>query len=322
LRARRGVSAKLLILASSLVLVLVLLEVGLRITGYSFSLRPESIEFGWPDPEIIYDWFSADDDLFWVHKEYQRELHPPGGVGPTLVLMGDSCTELGNYDRFLARMMSERSPTWRESFIKVAVAGWSSYQGLQQLERDIVPLAPRMVTILFGWNDHWKGFGIADKDIPRTPGPLARSRLVQLFTQARVSGTAITRVSPQDYQANLRAMVELARRHHIVPILLTSPAAHVEGEEPEHLRERHLPELERLVPIHREYNEIVRLVARQEDAVLCDIAAEFEKHPVLELQARYFWDDGIHMNQPGNRLFAEHLFACFERHELLELLDF
>jgi len=311
---------------------LTLLEFGLRAAGFSYRLYPERIEFGWPDPQALREMFVEDEELFWVLEDYRQRLDPPGIVGPTLVLMGDSCTELGNYDMFLARMMRQRFPRWRESFVKVAVSGYSSYQGLRQFERDVVPLEPRVVTILYGWNDHWVGFGIEDKQVAqlksRTPSRLESLRLVQLTNKAgvsliaRESADVPARVSPDDYRRNLEGMIELARSNQIIPVLLTAPTSHRRGREPEHLAERHLPDLGRLVPVHREYNDIVRDVAHTRGVVLCDMAATFSELPGDELEQVYFWEDGVHMRQVGNRFLAERLFECLERSDLLHQLVF
>jgi hypothetical protein len=47
-----------------------------------------------------------------------------------------------------------------------------------------VPLAPRVVVLYFGWNDHWIGFGLEGDQIARVTGSqlfaLQRSRLVPL----------------------------------------------------------------------------------------------------------------------------------------------
>ena len=152
------------------------------------------------------------------------------------------------------------------------MAGWSSYQGRRQLERDVAPLRPRVVTLYFGWNDHWIGFGIEDKNVARVKAVFSsrwsRLRLVQLATKATVAlGSRDTaypnRVSLADFGANLRAMVRQARSRGIRPVLVTAASAHVAGEEPEQLTERWLRDLSELVPLHRSYVAAVRAVAAE-----------------------------------------------------------
>jgi hypothetical protein len=47
------------------------------------------------------------------------------------------------------------------------VGGYTTYQGLRQLERDVATLHPVIATFYYGWNDHWIGFGIEDRDVAR-----------------------------------------------------------------------------------------------------------------------------------------------------------
>jgi lysophospholipase L1-like esterase len=311
----------------ALVAALGAVELGLRLGGFRYHLYPERIEFGWPNPQELEEGFVEDDDLFWVHPDYARRLRPPGIVGPTAVFLGDSCTELGNYDTHLARLAAQRLAGWRPSFVKIGVAGWSSYQGLNALRRDIVPLAPRLVTIYFGWNDHWVGFGIEDKEVARvkarTPGAFDGLRVVQAAQKAWVAlrgrGAPGLRVAPEDYRRNLESMIDLARAHGIVPVLITAPTSHRVGQEPQWLSKRHLPDLNRLVPLHREYVMLTREVAREREAPLCDMAAVYETYSPRELE-EYFWEDGIHLRSEGNRVFADLLFDCLRSHDLLELL--
>ncbi len=303
-------------------------ELTLRLTDFSFVLQPRDVEFGKPDPRLMKIGFLADDDLFWVTRDYPEKLARLAAERPPLILLGDSCTHLGRYDEALARLHAER--TGRElAYGNLGVAGWSSYQGRRQLARDVLGLAPRVVTIYFGWNDHWIGFGLEDTtiaDIHRVfSSRLSGSRFVQLLTKARVAwGVRETaypnRVSRQDFSANLRAMVRRAEAGGIRPVLLTAASSHVEGNEPAGLGERWLRDVSELVPLHRSYVEAVRRVAAQEGAALCDLARRFDELPRGERQTS-FTTDGIHLSAAGDRRLAAFLYDCFERDGLLELLQ-
>jgi hypothetical protein len=55
--------------------------------------------------------------------------------------------------------LADRAPSPAHG-VKLAVGGWASEQGLRQFRRDVLPLHPRVVmTIYYGWNDHWIAFG-------------------------------------------------------------------------------------------------------------------------------------------------------------------
>jgi lysophospholipase L1-like esterase len=319
----RRIALSLGVALLSFAAAVLLAEMVLRIAGFSFSLAPDRVEFGWPDPVTREGLYLSDPDLFWVPKTYYGDLQRLEAERPQILFLGDSCTEFGHYPRlFLERMRSAGGGTGLRG-AKLGVGGWSSYQGLQQLKRDVLPLRPRVVTLYFGWNDHWIGFGVEDGDIHwlRTPAfpALARSRVAQLLLKARLAWRSRggrdrpARVSPEEFRANLQEMARLARANGIVPVFLTAPSSHEPGREPAHLAYRWLRRLGDLVPLHQRYVAIVREVAREEGAVLCDLAARFEALPAEDRRERYFRSDGIHPTPAGDARIAEFLQECFER---------
>jgi lysophospholipase L1-like esterase len=315
-------------LALTLITVLFLfgiVEGTLRLTGFSFHLGPEDIEFGKPDPELMRIGFEQDDELFWVTKDYGEKLEALRRERPPLIFMGDSCTHLGRYDEAFADKVAERHGR-RPRFGNVGVAGWSSYQGRRQLVRDILPLSPRVVTFYYGWNDHWIGFGVEDAEVGRLKSlfrsGLSRLRVVQLTSQALLAVAARqepwpNRVPIESFEENLRGMVVAARNAGIEPVLITAATSHRRGEEPEELGERWLRDLDELVPLHRDYVERVRAVAAAESAALCDVAARFAELPPTELEP-LFLADGIHLTAEGDQRLAAELVGCFETWGLVE----
>ncbi len=316
----RGSLVNLALLAVTVALLVAVAELTLRATGFSYVLYPEEIEFGRPEPVLLETGFVEDDDLFWVTKDYRQKLERLRRERPQVIFLGDSCTDFGRYDQELAQLVADRRGA-ALAYGNLGVAGWSSYQGRRQLERDVAPLRPRVVTLYFGWNDHWIGFGIEDKNVARVKAVFSsrwsRLRLVQLVTKATVAlGSRDTdypnRVSLADFRANLRTMVRHARSRGIRPVLITAAASHVPGEEPEELTERWLRDLSELVPLHRSYVAAVREVAAAEGADLCDPEAELGALPRGEV-GRLFRADGIHLTAEGDRRLAEILYDCFER---------
>ncbi|MEM6797308.1 MAG: hypothetical protein AAF725_25275, partial [Acidobacteriota bacterium] len=99
------------------------------------------------------------------------------------------------------------------------------------------------------------------------------------------------------------------------PMLLTAASNHRRGEEPSYLGRRWLRNLEDLIPLHQGYVEIVRRVAADTEAPLCDLAARFEALGKEE-RDRSFSADGIHLTPHGDRLLADALDACLEREGL------
>ncbi len=313
----------------SIAIFIVVVEAGLRSTGFTFVLVPQEIEFGKPDPILLETGFTADEDLFWVTKDYPEKLERLDRERPPLIFMGDSCTHLGRYDEALADLVSERhSKALR--FGNVGVAGWSSYQGFHQLERDIVDLTPAVVTLYYGWNDHWIGFGIEDKNVALVRkvfgGRWSQLRVVQLATKATVAfGARETaypnRVSLEDFENNLRGMVAAARSHGIKPLLVTAATSHRQGHEPEALGLRWLRDLSELIPLHQSYTQAVRCIAEETGSALCDAAADFADLQPAEIE-QSFLEDGIHLTAEGDRRLAAMLYDCLEEKGLLtEILN-
>jgi lysophospholipase L1-like esterase len=202
------------------------------------------------------------------------------------------------------------------SGVKVGVAGWSTAQGLEQLRRDVLPLHPRVVTIYYGWNDHWVAMGLTDPEIVRARPLRALAdhlRLAQLWLKVKVALAARRRPAPnrvplEIYASNLRAMATEARAAGIVPVFITAPSNHVIGHEPEYLAKRHVRSLSEVVPLHVAYLRATRDAAAASGARLCDAAATFASlpapHDVL------FQKDGIHLTAAGDEAMAHVVSGC------------
>jgi len=307
----------------SLIVTLGVVELALRLGGFSYRLYPEKIEFGWPNPTAMANYYLPDEELLWVPKDYQDRVAALKQSPPTVLFMGDSCTEFGTYDTFFATHAAAAGlPEFTSA--KLGVGGWSSFQGLQQMRRDISAIAPKVVTIYYGWNDHWIGFGIQDKEIARLRSPaftlLEHSRFAQLVTKAALSrgvkGQEVPlRVALPDFRSNLEGMVQIARQAGITPVLLTAPSSHRMGQEPEYLKKRHIKDLTQLVPLHQQYVDVVREVAIKTGAPLCDLATDFAALPQPDID-KYFNKDGIHLTKgPGEGYdkLAAFLADCFKQ---------
>jgi lysophospholipase L1-like esterase len=305
----------LLVAVAGVAAALVCAELSLRVAGFSFYTFPV-VQFGYPDPVTLHDLFVPDRDLFWVTRDYASVLAVAARNHPAVIFMGDSCTQFGSYPGIVLSRMTT-APTL-QSGIKVGVVGWSSEQGLAQFKRDILPLHPRVVTLYYGWNDHWVALGPPDSQA--RPGALVwwlsgHSRVWQLAMKARRSAPGPLdrrpfRVDLDRYGSNLTTIVELGRRNGIATVLITAPSGHEVGHEPAYLAARYVRRLSDVVPVHRNYVAATRAVAERTGATLCDVAAAFDADP---LKASYFEKDGIHLNQAGNRALADLLAPCVLR---------
>lgn len=305
----------IVLFAASLGITLGLVEVGLRLVGFEFSPIPK-VQFGWPDPTTL-NLYAPDPDLLWVPEQYFQVLESARKSHPAVVFMGDSCTEFGRYPALTLERLAHTRPEVA-SGVSLGVGGWSSEQGLTQLRRDVLPLRPQVVTLYFGWNDHWVALGPPDAEIRRV-GFLVRqtvhSRLLQLGYKAWMTATGAgaerpNRVELPLYHSNLETMIRLGRQAGVRVVVITAPSSHLPGREPEYLKQRHLRRLSDLVPLHQAYVEATRKAAREADATLCDAAQAF---PLLPPPAeRYFRKDGIHLTKAGDQALAEILSGCIE----------
>lgn len=136
--------------------------------------------------------------------------------------------------------------------INGGVSGYSSYQGLVELERDVVPCDPDVVTVLFGINDQDVDQGISDAQKARlfdTPLTTLRAwsnrsmlvywmrrqfwQLEALFfgkTPARTVdyagvGPRTSRVSLDAYARNLERIADLGERAGFRPVFLILPTS-------------------------------------------------------------------------------------------------
>ena len=330
-KAKSRKLASLSLLMGTILFCLIIAEIILRVTGFSYKLYPERIEFGWPDPVTMENVFLADQDLFWVPKQYFHKLQEVRAGNLSIIYMGDSCTEFGRYDEHLEKLIDKQYPENNFTYANFGVTGWSSYQGLQQLKRDVVKAKPKVITMYYGWNDHWIGFGIQDKDIARMNSSLLfklrNCRLVQLVNKAYIAsihgdegGRNPKRVSLEDFRNNLIEMIQVARDNDIIPVLLTAPTSHIKGKEPAYFQKRWLKELDDLVPLHQSYISIVRDVAKEKKVILADLAKYFNSFPTGPVAKESFMEDGIHLTDEGNKLIAQVLFKCFRDNGLLERL--
>lgn len=314
-----------------IIAALLLAEAGLRIAGIEYTTYPTRFQFGWPDSKTLDTDFVMDPVIQWKPKEYDQTLREWTGKTIDIIHMGDSCTQLSNYRGELQRLMQERHPEKNFHNLKLAVAGWSSFQGLQQMQRDIVALKPRYATIYFGWNDHWLSYGIADKDMDFSKArfPLYRAlqhaRVFQVFAlsynallQQQSASQRPLRVSPEDYRNNLLAMINIARVNGITPILITAPSSHQPGNEPAYLQDRFLKQLDQLIPLHQQYIDIVREVAREQNVLLLDLQEEFNALPYETVRDQYMKYDGIHLRPAGGTAIAERLYQLIEKNHLLD----
>lgn len=312
-------------------LLLGALELVLRVSGMEFfesnQLFPLNRDISFTQ---IYD---KDSELFWRLKpsitaesesfsDLSYRINSAGFRGPEwseltgdkLVLaMGNSCT-FGwavPYDSIYTARLNTGADY---RVLNCGTPGYSSYQGKTLLKKALELYQPKVVTLMFGWNDHWPaGSGIADKDQEPLPqwaldfqNALAELKTYQALRKLALSvsqsdsdndpGAAFSRVTGArrvgltDFARNLEEMVSLISATGAKPILLVPPIASLSvylpgvGSSPFH-------------DLHAEYQATVRRVATRTDCQILDLQPLFDQRSDL---FDYPVEDPVHFNAQGH----------------------
>jgi len=235
---------------------------------------------------------------------------PPGTK--RVICMGDSCSAQGTppYSGHLNNLLREKSPDGQpwESF-NTAVHGYTVLQGLALYRTRVAAMSPDIVTIYYGWNDHW----LAEQDdierLARVGSPmitamrnaLVQKRIVQVFSPTSGATKVETklRVPPDAYAEGLRELIHEIQASGAQPLVLTAPRGRtIHG----HIANAgHARSVEDALRLHDEYVEITRRVAREENARVLDLAAEFNI-------PEHFSSDGIHFTDEGIAEIAKFIY--------------
>lgn len=340
---RLSLSKKLLFSLVPLVALLMLIEGGLRLAGFERPTAIESMQFTFSvegfNADARVPILIRDEVVFWKPRPGLRGHNSHGTTGPEfaeakppgtlrIVCLGDSCTHYGPapYPERWQRQMNAESKRPCE-VINAGVIGYTSYQGLRRLETEVAKWSPDVITVYFGWNDHWLARGFRDSQqrpqassVAAVTSWLDHSRTFQLVSlgvaQLRTAQAADQkRVELDEYEQNLRAMVEAGRKLNAQVWLITAAHALDRGI-PDYLtRTREVDDIGGLIAMHERYNESVRRVGKELNAPLIDFAALVASRPDrLEL----FDDDHIHLSSQGKDLLAEQLLSMAVERGMLE----
>ncbi|MCX8037140.1 MAG: GDSL-type esterase/lipase family protein [Candidatus Sumerlaeia bacterium] len=334
-------------------LLLAIGEILLRVAGFRFLPVPILVDKTWGPDQVARmnlangrDVFRYDPLVFWSMipglELDDRTINDRGlANGPITVpkppgtyrilCMGDSCTAMGSgaYPAVLQRRLDlVVRPDRRFEVINGGVFSYSSLQGLRLFRHRLADVEPNLVTVYYGWNDHYLTTSYPDTALggSDSPEPLALRllrpfRLFQLtqkvvhtsqmyWLERRRAGRKLYRVPPDDYRAILTEFVTLSRARGAVPLLFTAPHNHSPGRVPAYYVESGLAEsADALILIHHQYNEITREVAARTRAELLDLDRAFNRHNKDDLFVR----DGVHPNRHGRHLIVTLLLDHLEK---------
>jgi len=292
------------------------------------------------------DYFQKDHSLFWRLRPNIKEgtefLVPGSYRTNSLGLRGDdasfsvdnsrtriacfgnSCTfgwrlqEEETYEQRLEQKLNGQVTAPRFKVYNCGVPGYSTFQGLRMLREFLPILKPQIVTICYGWNDHWAaGFDIEDKDQRTAPqwvlnaqNLLSESYLYRSIKylllakyektkQYRFDRQSVRyRVSLDDFAVNLSDIITYCRSNGVKPILLTTPIGDADPGV-----------MNSMENYHERYNQTVRRIADEQTVPLVDAATLFLDHPEYYDNPKA---DFIHYNAKGAERIASALTETIE----------
>lgn len=285
---------------------------------------------------------------FNTHGFRSREFvaKPPGVY--RILSLGDSCTfgmtsfhegffAPKPYPQKLEDLAAERLGPGKVEVLNAGMGGYNTFHGLMLLRTMLRDLEPDLITVRFGWNDHFMGRPGARLREPTNRVALAIQDLLlhtdiyrfamRLGNEVRVRNTAVDHRLPtewtatvptEDFRRNLRRIVEVGRSMGAEVWLVTAPDPFT--SESQLLRYESLPEdaearrairfhgltsFRRLMEIHRQYAAIVREVGQETGAPVVDM---IEAYGDRGAETLFTMDDPVHPRQNGYSLEAETLY--------------
>ena len=240
-----------------LVLLLGLAEVALRLTRPDLKVRSSSqLQF----PELFDHlrnlYHEPDRTLLWKPKSDYEEgsirisragfREAPGTHDPArypIACMGNSATfgyttpDFGEtYPALLESLLTRLDCPDAPEVLNAGIVGYSSEQGRRLYELAVRPESPRVVTLLFGYNDHHlsastdaEKMRVMENRIAVT-SPLHRVFVYRALRKVILGSLpepelrdVTPRVSPDRFRENISALVRSIHADGAVPILLTIP---------------------------------------------------------------------------------------------------
>jgi lysophospholipase L1-like esterase len=240
-----------------------------------------------------------------------------------IAALGDSVTfgfgvpEEGALPARVAALLAADVAPGTIEWINAGVPGFSSFQGLRHLETRLLPLSPDVVLVLFAWNDGWQS-NMPDakrRQLSRMETFINSFRVVNLAQRkyeslmrklgvqpAAPAGGSVTRVTPDELEANLQRIAAAVRGAGGVPVFLTAPAAFGPDRPPDaYFRYGWMVPRSGLEAMRGRYADATRRAARSADVLLVDCARLVPSDPAL------FLGDGYHPNPAGFQVMAEQI---------------
>jgi lysophospholipase L1-like esterase len=300
------------------------------------------------NPELSYPkYYKKDSELFWrirpnqtirgkffvdgvykINSKGYREREFYENKDPDMkriICMGNSCTfgwkvdSEQTYAKRLEVLLNQNLPKPEFEVINAGMTGYSTYQGLRFLKREILKLHPDIIILSYGWNDMCVSTR-KDKDQKFPPQWILNiddclsfskiysflkfeiMNLLKLSKKAPEEMKLGYRISLMDYIVNLKEMVEIAQDSGIKVIFLSTPVSSAriflgpgKTSKP-HIANKH-------------YNAALRELSGEIKVPLVDVALLFEDRGDLYDSGR---EDYIHYNAKGHQVIAEAIYKYFQ----------
>lgn len=244
-RERTGLAAGLSLAIGSVVVLLLVIELGARMIGLDgdLALMPHPTNCQRRDALLGYA-FRANCEAVLEGTSFSTnslglrspEVRADGSV--RVLALGDSCTwgwavrQDQSYPAELQRQLDERDSAARFQVINAGVPGYTSYQGLEYLRNRGLALDPAIVIIAYGFNDLFETGDIEEQLRTLRASPRVfwiESNLQQVSSFYRwmrwradaVPMGSSARVTVEKHRRNLDEMIRLARAHGADVILLS-----------------------------------------------------------------------------------------------------
>lgn len=124
--------------------------------------------------------------------------------GDRVVFLGDSITQQRMWTRYVTQFVTQRRPDLDVRFFNAGWGGDTAKGGADRLDRDVLPLAPTVVTVFFGMNDG--GYRAPDPKVVAA----YREALADIVKRLQAKGVRVVVMSPgcadTEVSANLKAV--------------------------------------------------------------------------------------------------------------------
>lgn len=317
--SQRGKNNEWFISLAVIHLLILTPEVLLRLNEFYYTT---GIQFGYPK---TFEEFVPDEELFWTLPPNQPQVNSWGFPGNEveipkqaeacrILFLGDSVPMQG-FPNEVKHVLNERQlPT---EIVNLSVAGYSTYQGRVVVDKYGSVVAPDIVVVIYGWNDHWLAYGSIDSQKKIEFG-LSQRAFSYLYNNLRILQglrylvtpvlgqdipLPVERVPLNEYVDNLTYIGEFFTARDVPVVFITPPTSHYALGVPDYLIEQKFAvDKESVIRLHRQYNQALRELTEAKGWYLLDLEQTYETSPDLE---RIFTKDGIHLTSYGRNVIGK-----------------